>query len=171
MDTYKRREQTDWKNSYTTLAQEMKTELSQRKFSRRPTKEKLEFIEKGIKVAGLMAHRKLTHLPVPKHESWESHWGSSSMCSYCENPAISDTIMCNKCNSITHTECVIREQVLGNQYAIKSAKNEYTCVVCLQSIEKDMNDYKKDQVRALFYCSVVCSVDCSADCSVDCSVE
>lgn len=44
--------------------------------------------------------------PPPKQDDWKSHWGSQSLCSFCNKPAINDVVICQKCDVIHHILCL-----------------------------------------------------------------
>ena len=146
----------DWIKAFDTAADEKKKEFERRNEMRKNTlsTEETKSI-KHVDMALKWRRKKLTVLPVPNHIEWETHWGSSSLCSICETPAINDCTQCKKCNSISHNLCI--DEVRQPQ---RLDGPDYVCTVCVAAISRDLKEFeeaqqKKREKELLHMCEVI----------------
>jgi hypothetical protein len=88
----------------------------------------------------MMCRHNLENLhPPPKHLAWSTTWGSNILCEVCSLPAVTDCTICQKCNNVTHTQCLLDTD---------QSPHNYDCPNCLESIGIE-NDYYQKMLRRL----------------------
>lgn len=88
----------------------------------------------------MMCRHNLENLEPPADPlPWNSCWGSQVLCDICSLPGITDCTICQKCNTISHNQCIVDA---GGTVA------DYNCPNCLESIRME-TDYYENMRRHL----------------------
>ena len=133
----KRVERKNWTKVFEDRAWEKRDEVE--KYHEKKRKEEDEFHQQNV---GRAIETKRAVLPLPRHSQWETHWGSSSLCSLCNTPAINQTTVCKQCNCIAHNICISNdydERSYSSQ-TIGNSEGYYVCQVCEENIAADIAD-------------------------------
>lgn len=105
----------------------------------------MELLGQGEDVADkalqkMMCRHNLENLePAPKPLPWSTTWGSNILCEVCSLPAVTDCTICQKCNNVTHTQCLVDTG---------QSPHNYDCKDCVESMDIEQ-EYYHNMLRRL----------------------
>lgn len=97
-----------------------------------------DMVDKMIKKS-MCRHNLENLVPPSKPLPWSTTWGSNVLCEVCSLPAVTDCSICQKCNAVTHKQCLVDTG---------QSPESYDCPSCLESIRIE-DEYYKSMLRRL----------------------